>query len=55
VAAGEDGLVWTPETLAEFLAKPRDYIKGTRMSFQGFRDEGEAEAVAAYLQTFAEN
>jgi len=37
-AAGDDGLVWTEETLAEFLTNPRDYIKGTRMSFRGFRD-----------------
>lgn len=54
VAAGEDGLVWTPETLAEFLTKPRDYIKGTRMSFRGFRDASDTDAVSAYLQTFME-
>jgi len=53
VAAGEEGLVWTPETLQEFLAQPRDYIKGTRMAFRGFRNAGDAEAVAAYLATFA--
>jgi len=55
VAAGEDGLVWTPETLRDFLAQPRDYIKGTRMAFRGFRDAGDGEAVAAYLATFAED
>ena len=54
VAAGEDGLVWSPDTLAEFLAQPRDYIKGTRMAFRGFRDPGDADAVAAYLQTFTD-
>jgi cytochrome c len=54
VAAGEEGLVWTPETLHDFLMKPRDYIKGTRMSFAGYRDEGDIAAVTAYLQTYSE-
>jgi cytochrome c len=54
VAAGEEGLVWTPDTLHDFLTKPRDYIKGTRMSFAGFRDEGDIAAVTAYLQTFTD-
>jgi len=54
VAAGEEGLVWTPETLHDFLMKPRDYIKGTRMSFAGYRDEGDIAAVSAYLQTYSE-
>ena len=52
VAAGEEGLVWTPETLHDFLMKPRDYIKGTRMAFAGFRDEGDIAAVTAYLMTY---
>jgi cytochrome c len=54
VAAGEEGLVWTPETLHDFLMKPRDYIKGTRMSFAGYRDEGDIAAVTAYLQTYSD-
>jgi cytochrome c len=54
VAAGEEGLVWTPETLHDFLMKPRDYIKGTRMSFAGFRDDSDIAAVTAYLQTFSD-
>lgn len=54
VAAGEEGLVWTPETLHDFLMKPRDYIKGTRMSFAGYRDESDIAAVTAYLQTYTD-
>ncbi len=54
VAAGADGLIWTPETLTEFLNDPRGYIKGTRMAFRGFRDPAEIEAVAAYIATFQE-
>ena len=52
--AGAEGLVWTPETLHDFLANPRDYISGTKMSFRGFRDETDIDAVTAYLQTFDE-
>ncbi len=53
-AAGEDGLAWTDETLAQYLADPRKYIKGTRMSFAGLRSQDEIDAVIAYLATFAE-
>lgn len=54
VQAGEGGLVWTEETLHDFLSQPRDYIQGTRMSFRGFRDESDIAAVTAYLQTYME-
>ena len=52
IAAGDDGLVWTEETLAEFLAKPRDYMKGTKMTFAGLRKEDDIKAINAYLATF---
>lgn len=54
VQAGEDGLVWTPETLHDFLMNPRDYIKGTRMSFRGFRDDADIAAVTAYIQSYSQ-
>ena len=50
--AGEGGLVWTPETLTEFLTKPRDYVKGTKMSFPGLPKPEDVANVIAYLQTF---
>jgi cytochrome c len=43
---------WTEETLAAFLADPRGFAKGTKMSFAGLRKEDEIEAVTAYLSTF---
>lgn len=43
---------WTPEKLAAFLEKPRDYAKGTKMSFAGLRKEDERADVIAYLATF---
>ena len=51
---GQDGIVWTDETMAEFLARPKDYVKGTRMSFAGLRNEAEIAAVTEYLKSFAQ-
>lgn len=51
--AADGGLVWTPEELDAFLADPRDYMRGTRMSFRGLRDEADRAAMIAYLSTFA--
>lgn len=50
----EGGLVWTPENLDAFLAKPRDFMRGTRMSFAGQRNAEKRAAIIAYLSTFAE-
>ena len=52
--ANADGLVWNDETLAEFLANPKAYMKGTRMSFRGLKAEDDAKAIAAYLGSLAE-
>jgi cytochrome c len=48
----EEGKVWTTEELAAFLEKPRDYAKGTKMSFAGLRKEEDRMNVIAYLATF---
>lgn len=49
IAAAEGGLAWTDETLAEFLANPKGYMKGTKMSFAGLKKTEEIAAVIAYL------
>lgn len=53
IAKGEEGLVWTPEILVEYLEKPRDFVQGTKMAFAGLSDIADREAVAAYLLTFS--
>ncbi|SEP23028.1 cytochrome c [Salinihabitans flavidus] len=54
--AGENGLVWDEENLAEYVADPRAFLKElgtdgrTKMTFK-LRDGGDD--VAAYLATFS--
>ncbi len=50
----EGGLVWNEASLKAFLTKPRDFMKGTKMSFGGIRDEGDIDAITAYLASFPE-
>jgi cytochrome c len=52
MAKAEEGLIWTPDALSEFLAAPKSYIKGTKMSFAGLKDDADLEAVVAYLASY---
>jgi len=52
-AVAEGGLIWTEYELAAFLTKPKSYLKGTKMSFTGLRNEADKLAVIEYLKTFA--
>ena len=54
-AAGMRGLIWNEEELAGYLAKPREYLRGTKMSFAGLKSEDEIAATVAYLKTFSES
>jgi cytochrome c len=47
--AGAAGLVWTPETVAGFIAKPKHFEPGTGMIFPGLRNELDIADVIAYL------
>ena len=50
-AAGEAGLVWSVQTLDEYLERPRDFIKGNRMSFRGMADAEDRAALVSWLET----
>ena len=54
IAAMEEGRVWDEASLAEFLAKPKSYMKGTKMAFSGLRKEADLEAISAYLKSFGD-
>ncbi len=53
VAAGAEGLVWTEETMAQWLTKPKDLVSKSKMAFAGLKKEGDIENVEAYLLTFS--
>lgn len=50
--AGANGLVWTEENLAEYLADPKKFMPGNKMSFAGLRKEQEILDVIAYLKQY---
>lgn len=53
-AAMEEGRVWDEAELAAFLAKPKSYMKGTKMAFAGLKKEKDLIAITAYLKSFGE-
>ncbi|MBY6049124.1 c-type cytochrome [Vannielia litorea] len=50
-AMASHGGEWTPEALSEFLANPKGYMNGTKMSFAGLRKIEDRADVIAYLQS----
>lgn len=48
--AAEAGLVWREAELAAFLARPKAYMKGTKMAFAGLKKDADVAAVIAYLK-----
>ena len=49
-AMKNSGLTWDEATLAEFLKKPKAYLKGTKMAFAGLRKDKDIDDVIAYLK-----
>ena len=41
--------VWTPDLLDQWLANPRDFLPGNRMSFAGLRQAEDRRDLIAYL------
>lgn len=53
-AKGEEGFVWTEEHLDAFLTKPQRYIRLTKMSYRGLKDEADRAAVIEYLKAHSD-
>ncbi len=53
-AAFEEGRIWDEDALAAFLAKPKGFMKGTKMLFSGLRKEADVTAITEYLKTATE-
>lgn len=53
--AGDDGLIWTAETLEAYIENPRALVSKTRMSFRGLKDAEDRANVLAYMRSFSDN
>jgi cytochrome c len=42
---------WTPENLSGFIANPKEYAPGTKMSYSGMKDVEDRANLIAYLAT----
>jgi cytochrome c len=49
-AMKSSGITWDEQTIAEYLADPRGYIKGNRMAFVGLKNQQDIADVIAYLK-----
>ena len=45
------GVVWTPANLDSWLTAPREFVRGTYMSFPGLHDPKDRADVIAWLAT----
>ena len=48
-AMANSGITWGVEEMTAFLVKPKDYIKGTKMSFNGLKKPADIEDLIAYM------
>ena len=49
------GKNWNFETMNLFLIKPKDYIKGTKMSYAGLKKEKDRASVILYMNSKSSN
>jgi len=50
--AGAQGIVWNFDTLDQFLKQPKSFLKGTRMSFAGLKNDSERHNLINWLLRF---
>lgn len=53
--SGMSGDTWSFEHLNSFLLKPKDFAKGTKMSFGGIKDDAKRADLIAYLRTLSDS
>lgn len=51
---GNDGLIWTLDTLDAYIENPKALVSGTRMNFGGIKDATARADVLAYLREFSD-
>mmetsp|Transcript_3865 Transcript_3865/g.4467 ORF Transcript_3865/g.4467 Transcript_3865/m.4467 type:complete len:109 (+) Transcript_3865:40-366(+) len=47
----KSGIIWSDDTLFDYLENPKKYIKGTKMVFAGIKKEPERKNLIAYLKS----
>ena len=51
---GNDGLVWTLETMDAYVENPKALVSGTRMNYRGLKDPEARGALIAYLREWSD-
>ena len=49
-AMKDSGIVWSEETIAEYIADPKAYVPGNRMAFPGLKKQEDIKNLLAYLK-----
>ncbi|GIT86682.1 c-type cytochrome [Roseobacter sp. OBYS 0001] len=55
IRMGNDGLIWTAQTLDAYIENPRALVSKTRMSFRGIKNEQERSDLMAYLRRYSDD
>ena len=53
--AGEEGLTWSAESIDAYIEKPRDFVKGNRMSYRGMEKAQDRSDLVAWLERISLN
>ena len=53
-AMASSGIVWDEAAFTEFLTKPKNFIKGTKMSYAGLKKATQRADILAYFKTLTE-
>ena len=53
--AGDDGLIWTYETLNAFVENPKALVSKTRMSFRGIKGANDRADLLAFLRIHSDS
>lgn len=51
---GNDGMVWTLETMDAYVENPKALVSGTRMNYRGLKDPEARGALIAYLREWSD-
>ena len=54
-AMASHGKIWSLDEMNSFLIKPKDWIKGTKMSFAGLKNAKDRAAVILYMNENTDN